>query len=148
MVMALPDVMELADLAATASLAARVAGQIRQGDALLLEGPFGAGKTEFARQLLRHLSAEPALEVPSPSYTLVQSYETRIGMVHHLDLWRLSGPGELMELGWEEMLADVVVVEWAERLGPWRPDGAVTIVLHPVSESVRRATITGWADRF
>jgi tRNA threonylcarbamoyladenosine biosynthesis protein TsaE len=137
----------LSDVLATTALAARVAGVLRRGDAVLLEGPFGAGKTEFARQLLRHLSDDPSLEVVSPSYTLVQSYETRIGTVHHFDLWRLSSPGEIVELGWEEMLADIVLVEWAERLGPFRPPGALTLALDLVDETARRATLDGWEGR-
>jgi tRNA threonylcarbamoyladenosine biosynthesis protein TsaE len=138
---------DLADLAATAELAHWVAERLRPGDAVLLEGPLGAGKTEFARQLLRWLTGDGGLEVPSPSFTLVQSYTTRVGEVHHLDLWRLSGPEELTELGWEDMLADVVLVEWAERLGTRRPDGALTVRLQPLGESRRVATLDGWAGR-
>jgi tRNA threonylcarbamoyladenosine biosynthesis protein TsaE len=138
------DVFELENAAATASLALRVAAQLQRGDAVLLEGPLGAGKTTFARALLRALTQDPALDVPSPSYTLVQSYETPLGTVHHLDLWRLAGPGELIELGWEDMLADIVLVEWAERLGPDRPDGALTVLLQPISEAARHATLSGW----
>ena len=66
----------LPDLAATFALAARVAAIMRPGDAILLEGPLGAGKTEFARALLRAATATPTLEVPSPTFTLVQSYDT------------------------------------------------------------------------
>jgi len=145
--MASPIVLALADLSATSVLAARVAANLRPGDAVLLEGPFGAGKTELARQILRHLTRAPTLEVPSPSYTLVQTYETPIGPVHHLDLWRLAAPGEIVELGWEEMLADVVLVEWAERLGPHRPESALTVGLYPINETTRRATLLGWEGR-
>ena len=81
---------ELPDLAATKRLAAAVATLARPGDAILLEGPLGAGKTEFARAFLRAATGDPALEVPSPTFTLVQSYETRLGPVHHFDLWRLT----------------------------------------------------------
>ena len=62
------------------------------------------------------LAADPALDVPSPSFTLVQTYETRVGPVHHYDLWRLDGPADLMELGWDEACNDVVLVEWPDRL--------------------------------
>ena len=137
---------DLADLQATASLAGAVAERLRPGDAVLLEGPFGAGKTEFARQMLRRLTHDPSLEVPSPSYTLVQSYATRIGPVHHLDLWRLTGPSELVELGWEELLDDVVLVEWAERLGTGRPSGALTVALQ-LEAGTRRAWLDGWEGR-
>src|SRR5579872_3748972 len=92
----------LPDLAATEALAAVVAGCVRRGDAILLEGPLGAGKTAFARAFLRAASGDPALEVPSPTFTLVQAYQTPLGPVHHFDLWRLDGPGALAELGWDE----------------------------------------------
>ena len=91
-------VMELPDLAATKALAAAIAALARAGDAILLEGELGAGKTAFARAFLRTASADPALEVPSSTFTLVQSYETRIGTVHHFDLWRLDGPDGLTSL--------------------------------------------------
>jgi tRNA threonylcarbamoyladenosine biosynthesis protein TsaE len=137
----------LPDLAATEALAADVAGRVRRGDAILLEGPLGAGKTSFARAFLRAAADDPALEVPSPSFTLVQSYDTRHGPVHHFDLWRLDGPAALAELGWDEALADIVLVEWPDRLGPLRPAGALTVALQPLPDDGRRAVLSGWPDR-
>jgi tRNA threonylcarbamoyladenosine biosynthesis protein TsaE len=138
---------DLADLAATRELADWIAARLRPGDAVLLEGPLGAGKTELARQVLRRLAEDGGLEVPSPSFTLVQTYSTAIGEVHHLDLWRLAGPEELAELGWDDMLADVVLVEWAERLGEARPPGALTVQLHPTGERSRMVMLGGWVGR-
>jgi tRNA threonylcarbamoyladenosine biosynthesis protein TsaE len=149
---------ELPDLRATARLAAVVAELARPADVVLLEGMLGAGKTEFARAFLRAASGEPTLEVPSPTFTLVQSYATRLGIVHHFDLWRLDGPAALAELGWDEARDDIVLVEWPDRLGALRPSDALTITLRPASgdsragspgvcEPGRRATITGWPDR-
>jgi len=143
----MPLIQDLPDLAATAALAARIAPLLRSRDTILLEGPLGAGKTAFARALLRLLAEDPALEVPSPSYTLVQSYATRLGPVHHFDLWRLAGPAALIELGWEEARADVVLVEWPDRLGLLRPADALTIAFEPTGEGTRRATLSGWPDR-
>ncbi len=107
----------------------------------------GAGKTTLARALLRHLVGDPALEVPSPTFTLVQTYETRVGAVHHYDLWRLDGPGALLELGWDEACNDVVLVEWPDRLADLRPNHALTVSLRLHDDEAREATLTGWADR-
>src|SRR3984885_14660287 len=112
---------ELPDLAATEALAASVAALARVGDAILLEGELGAGKTAFARAFLRAATGDPALEVPSPTFTLVQSYDTPLGTVQHFDLWRLEGRGGLTELGWDEARNGIVLVEWPDRLGPLRP---------------------------
>ena len=124
----------LPDLAATERLARDVAASLRPGDAVLLEGPLGAGKTAFARALLRAMCGDPALEVPSPSYTLVQSYEAPGVTIHHFDLWRLDGPGAVAELGWDEARAGIVIVEWPDRLGGLTPRHAWRIALtHGVS---------------
>jgi tRNA threonylcarbamoyladenosine biosynthesis protein TsaE len=136
----------LPDLAATRALAAAVAGAMRPGDAILLEGPLGAGKTEFARALLREAAADPSLEVPSPTFTLVQTYETRPGVVHHYDLWRLTGPGSLVELGWDDSRADIVLVEWPDRLGELWPGDALHITLEAIGDA-RCAMLSGWPDR-
>jgi tRNA threonylcarbamoyladenosine biosynthesis protein TsaE len=139
--------LELPDLAATEHLAAAIAVAARAGDAILLEGPLGAGKSVFARAFLRAATFDPALEVPSPTFTLVQSYETPRFRAYHFDLWRLDGPAALIELGWDEALADLVLVEWPDRLGPLRPAEALTISLTHLTESARRATVAGWPDR-
>jgi tRNA threonylcarbamoyladenosine biosynthesis protein TsaE len=133
--------------AATDALAQRVAALARPGDAILLEGPLGAGKSAFARAFLRALAADPALDVPSPTFTLVQSYDTPSGPVHHLDLWRLDGPAGLEELGWHDLAADIVLVEWPDRLGPLAPDDALRIRLAHTGPESRTATIDGWKDR-
>ena len=151
---------DLPSLAATEALAAAVARLARQGDAILLEGPLGAGKTAFARAFLRAATGDPALEVPSPSFTLVQTYATGLGPVHHFDLWRLDGPAALAELGWDEARDDLVLVEWPDRLGHLRPaaeaPGTLTILLAaapggevPGDETpdTRHARLTGWPDR-
>ncbi|MDE2200268.1 MAG: tRNA (adenosine(37)-N6)-threonylcarbamoyltransferase complex ATPase subunit type 1 TsaE [Rhodospirillales bacterium] len=143
----MPDTLELPDLAATEALAAALARLARPGDAILLDGPLGAGKTALARAFLRAACGDPRLEVPSPSFTLVQSYETRLGPVHHFDLWRLDGPGALSELGWEDMRADIVLVEWPDRLGALRPAGALTVTLALAGGEARRATLAGWFRR-
>lgn len=140
--------LHLADLAATDALARRLAPLLAPGDAVLLEGPLGAGKSEFARRLLRAAAGDVALEVPSPTFTLVQSYELPRGPAHHFDLYRLSGPGELAELGWDEARRDIVIVEWPDRLGPLAPTDALRITLAPgATDDARIATICGWDSR-
>lgn len=139
--------MTLPDLDATARLAAAVAALACRGDAILLEGPLGAGKTAFARAFLRAASDDPRLEVPSPTFTLVQSYPTPRGTVHHFDLWRLEGPQPLAELGWDEARDDIVLVEWPDRLEALRPTDALTIALQAAAENARQATLSGWPDR-
>lgn len=138
---------DLPDQAATEALAARLAAMSRPGDCILLEGPLGAGKSTFARAFLRAAAADPALEVPSPTFTLVQSYDTPRGQVFHYDLWRLDGPDALAELDWDEALNQIVLVEWPDRLGPLRPADALCIVLTPTGPDSRRADLCGWPDR-
>jgi len=137
----------LPDLAATEAFAARVASVARAGDAILLSGPLGAGKSAFSRAFLRAAAGDPALEVPSPSYTLVQTYDTARFRAHHFDLWRLGGPGALVELGWDDARADVVLVEWPDRLGELRPDDALSIAFAHGAGDARVATVAGWPDR-
>lgn len=137
----------LTDLPATIRLAGRVAALARRGDAILLEGPLGAGKTEFARAFLRAATGDQGLEVPSPTFTLVQEYATPLGAVHHFDLWRLAGAEALDELGWDEARDDIVLVEWPDRLGSLRPADALSVALEPRPDAVRIAVLSGWPDR-
>jgi tRNA threonylcarbamoyladenosine biosynthesis protein TsaE len=133
----------LPDQAATEALAARLAAQVQPGDTILLEGPLGAGKTTFARAFLRSLTGDPTLDVPSPTFTLVQTYDTPKGQVFHYDLWRLDGPGALAELDWDAALDAIALVEWPDRLQDQRPDNAIVITLTLAEGDSRQATITG-----
>lgn len=137
----------LSGLGATERFAARVAAAMRPGDAILLSGPLGAGKTAFARALLRAATADPALEVPSPSFTLVQSYATPRGAVHHFDLWRLDGPAALAELGWDEARDDIVLVEWPDRLGALSPPDALRLDFQLAEGDARTLRADGWSGR-
>jgi len=140
--------LDLPDLSATHALAARLAALLRAGDAVLLEGPLGAGKSELARAVLRAAAGDPALEVPSPTFTLVQSYDLPLGAAHHFDLYRLDGPGGLAELGWDEAREGIVLVEWPDRLGDLAPPDALRIALAPLAaEDARRARLSGWDAR-
>lgn len=131
---------------ATDALARRLARRLRPGDTLLLRGPVGAGKSHFARALIIALLDVPE-DIPSPTYTLVQTYAGRSGPIWHADLYRLGDPGELAELGLEEAFGSAIcLVEWPERMGEMAPGGALTVELAPVADgAARRATLT-WSD--
>ncbi|MCU0945600.1 MAG: tRNA (adenosine(37)-N6)-threonylcarbamoyltransferase complex ATPase subunit type 1 TsaE [Rubritepida sp.] len=145
-----PLTRRLGDEAATSRLGAALAALARPGDALLLAGPYGAGKTALARAFLRAATGDPALVVPSPSFTLVQTYALPSGVTAwHYDLWRASGEGDLAELGWDEARTGIVLVEWPERLGAQAPADALTITLSPVpgEAGAREAALAGWPGR-
>ena len=137
----------LPSLDATEALARRVGQLLRPGDAVLLSGPLGAGKSAFARALLRDMMGDPALDVPSPSFTLVQSYETPRGVVHHYDLWRVEPGPDLHELGLDDAFRDMTLIEWPDRLGPYTPADALAIAFTPRPDGSRRALLSGWPNR-
>ena len=117
--------LKLKDESETQSLGEKLAAIARAGDVLLLEGPLGAGKSSFARAFIRARLGDARLTVPSPTFTLVQTYDAPDGtQIWHYDLWRLDGPAGLEELGWDEALEGIALVEWPERLGEMTPPGA------------------------
>ena len=135
----------LPDEAATERLGATLAGRLRPRDVVALVGGLGAGKTTLARAILRAASGEPALIVPSPTFTLAEVYDTPRGVFWHFDLYRLEQPEQVFELGWEEARADgIALIEWAERLGPLLPRERLTVTLSIDGER-RRATLEGEA---
>jgi len=105
----------LADDDATADLGRRLAAVLRPGDLVLLEGDLGAGKTALARTVIRTLVGDQGLDVPSPSFALVQPYEANGLPVLHADLYRISSPREVDELGLFDRADAIVLVEWPER---------------------------------
>jgi tRNA threonylcarbamoyladenosine biosynthesis protein TsaE len=143
-----PAALPLADPEATERLGARLARALAPGDTLLLDGPLGAGKTALARAVIRSLQGAAAEEVPSPSFTLVQTYATPRGEVWHVDLYRIAEPSGLAELGLEEAFEQAIcLVEWPGRLGRHRPARCLVIGLAE-ADAGRRAEFrpqgAGW----
>jgi tRNA threonylcarbamoyladenosine biosynthesis protein TsaE len=141
----------LKDEEATAGLGARIAQALAPGDVIALSGELGAGKTALARSILRARGVEG--HVPSPTFTLLQAYETPGLTIHHLDLYRIENPRELMELGLEDALEEgALLIEWPERGMPAHlAADALEIALEARGESARIARISGpgrWRDAF
>jgi tRNA threonylcarbamoyl adenosine modification protein YjeE len=138
---------DLGDETATSALASDVASWLHAGDLLTLSGDLGAGKTTFARALIRLLCGDPELEVPSPTFTLMQVYETATHPIVHADLFRIAKPEDIAELGWEEATdSALVLVEWPERAGDFLAADRLDIAFHLSADSgasERVATLTG-----
>ena len=138
----------LADERATERLMADIAALIEPGDMITLSGDLGAGKTTFARALIRHLAGNPDVEVPSPTFTLMQAYELPRFPLVHADLYRLSGPAELAELGFDDLpRGTVMLLEWPDRAAGFLPADRldVAFTLSPQQgPEFRNARVTGY----
>ena len=137
----------LADEAATSLLGNDLSRTIIKGDLIALSGDLGAGKTTLARALIRSLAGDPELDVPSPTFTLVQAYDTPLP-VSHFDLYRLGDPSEIEELGLDEALDDgVALVEWPERAGSLLPGKVIRIdIVHNGAGRIALITADGPAE--
>jgi len=135
----------LKDEAATAELGARIGAALARRDVVALSGELGAGKTALARAILRGRGVEGP--VPSPTFTLVQAYETPHLTVHHFDLYRVEDESELRELGLEDAHEDgALLIEWPERgmPRPWAADAlAIALAIGAGGETTRELRITG-----
>ncbi|RVP91800.1 tRNA (adenosine(37)-N6)-threonylcarbamoyltransferase complex ATPase subunit type 1 TsaE, partial [Sinorhizobium meliloti] len=117
----------LKDEAATIEFGEDLALALKAGECVALSGDLGAGKSTFARAFIRAMADDETLEVPSPTFTLVQSYDLRIP-VAHFDLYRLADASELDELGFDEALADgICLVEWPEKAEEALPADRITL---------------------
>ena len=131
----------LTSLDETNALGALVAAYLQAGDVLLLKGTLGAGKTTFARSVIKATTG--AAEAPSPTFTLVEIYEGTALTLWHFDLYRLEDPAEIWELGIEDALIDgVSLIEWPEKGPPIFPQSALVISLSPQKSGNRLATIS------
>ena len=132
---------------ATHRLAGDVAAVLAPGDMVTLAGDLGSGKTTFARALIRHLVGDGSLDVPSPTFTLMQTYDLPRGSVIHADLYRVNAPEELVEMGFADLAADAIgLVEWPDRATQFLPADRIDVefTLAPdLSPTERLARITG-----
>jgi tRNA threonylcarbamoyladenosine biosynthesis protein TsaE len=139
----------LADEGATGALASQIAARLLPGDTLLLEGEIGAGKSAFARGVIRARLGRME-DVPSPTFTLVQTYEDPRGDIWHCDLYRLTHPDEALELGLDEAFETAIcLIEWPDRLGDAAPASALTLSF-VASSDAHHVTISGpdpWPER-
>ena len=141
----------LADVGATRALARRIAAALRGGDVVALSGPLGSGKSELARALIQ-ARAGAAIEVPSPSFTLVQDYEVGALTIRHIDLYRIEQPAEIEELGLSAPAADEAwLIEWPERAPALPPEDRLDVSLlqgpRPEARIARLAAGPSWASR-
>jgi tRNA threonylcarbamoyladenosine biosynthesis protein TsaE len=129
----------------TAQLARALAPLLMPGDTLLLSGEIGAGKTHFARSLILALLDAPE-DVPSPTFTLVQTYEAPVAEIWHADLYRLTSADEAVELGLEEAFASAIcLVEWPDRLEELAPASALRMAFEATEDDARNITLD-WSD--
>ena len=133
----------------TARLGVAIAAELRRHEAVCLSGPLGAGKSTLARGLIQALAGD-AIEVPSPTFTLVQTYQTPRLTLAHFDLYRLVKPEEVAELGLDEALDEgAAVIEWPDKLGHHLPHDRLDVELH-IDGARRRARLSAhgvWEDR-
>ncbi|WP_208347178.1 tRNA (adenosine(37)-N6)-threonylcarbamoyltransferase complex ATPase subunit type 1 TsaE [Pseudaestuariivita rosea] len=133
---------------ATRKLAHIISSSIAVGDTILLQGDIGAGKTFFARALIKALIG-PDEDVPSPTFTLVQIYQTETFEIWHCDLYRLTSPDEALELGLEEVFAEAVcLIEWPDRLGDAVPKECLTLRFQALDNGQHEVNVTASTPRW
>lgn len=139
---------EIADEAGTIAFAKDLATLLESGDTLTLAGDLGAGKTTFARAVIRELMKDASVEAPSPTFTLMQIYESDAARIVHADFYRIDSAEELEGLGWEEEIEDaIVLVEWAERAPEALPSDRLDLRLSFTDDEnpgARRITLSGY----
>ncbi len=130
----------------TAELAAVLAPALVSGDVILLQGDVGAGKTHFARALIQSVLGV-AEDVPSPTFTLVQTYPAPVCDIWHADLYRLTSIQEVEELGLVDAFeTDICLVEWPDRLGQLAPAHALTLAIRTSATDEARMINASWTD--
>jgi len=132
-------VFDLPDDTATRELGAALGAVLRMGDVVALRGGLGAGKTTLVRGLIEALMGE-GTDVPSPTYTLVQTYDAAAFPIWHFDLYRLETPDDVYELGWDETQEGAALIEWPDKAGKHLPAWRLDLMLE-MSGTGRRAVL-------
>ena len=146
--MADPQTVSLSKPEETSRLAGTLAPFLRAGDTVLLSGPIGSGKTHFARAVIQKRLADSGRyeDVPSPTFTLVQTYDDTTVQIWHADLYRLTSPDEVLELGLEDAFETaIVLIEWPDRFGSGLPETACHIAFEIVGDG--RSVTIQWSDK-
>lgn len=126
----------------TDAIARALAEDAKPGDVVCLSGPLGAGKSVFARGFIRALCGHDT-DVPSPTFTLVQTYEGRTGPIAHFDLYRLEDPNEVLELDWDDAIGSAIcLIEWPEKAGSFLPSRRIDIVFETAADESRLLKVT------
>jgi tRNA threonylcarbamoyl adenosine modification protein YjeE len=141
-----PTTLFLADDQATEALATRIAAALQPGDLVAIQGGLGAGKTALARGIIRALCEDPQLEVPSPSFALVQPYAAGGWSILHADLYRLQAASEIEELGLLDGAEDLVLVEWPERAPELLAQATMRIAIGIPADGAGRTVTIDAAD--
>ena len=130
----------------TKELATKLKENLQNGDVILLKGEIGAGKSHFARSLIQ-AAMDKVEEVPSPTFTLVQTYCTKVGSIWHADLYRLNDHNDIFELGLIDAFGnEIVLIEWPDRLGYLEPSNALTIEIIILEDDKREVIFSTTAD--
>ena len=128
----------------TALVAEQLAPLLKKGDIVLLNGTLGVGKTTFVRALIQHL-LKTEVDVPSPTYTLLQMYDTPNFTVYHFDFYRLKSPEEAYEVGIEDAFSDgVSLIEWPDKVASLLPNKCKAITFQILEDGCRKITAEGF----
>ena len=126
----------------TIEIARKICADFKAGDIVAFYGDLGAGKSVFCRSIIRTLLNEPDLNVPSPTFSLVQTYEAKDFDIWHFDFYRLENIEEIYELGWEEALSgNLTLIEWPERIEPALPQDIIKITIEDQGEAEREIKV-------
>ena len=126
----------------TKAFALRIRENLQDGDIVLLKGEIGAGKSHFARSIIQ-ATMDKVEDVPSPTFTLVQTYDTTIGSIWHADLYRLNDQSDIFELGLIDAFGnEIVLIEWPDRLGYLEPQDALTVEITILEKNKRKITFS------